>query len=679
MADPRPPLAPTVKNLRVLGWALVVTYAVMLVVHGLDLQRAGARAGLIASSITIVLLLAALGITRVRPPSPQGANHLAGAFSLVVLANIAVHYTLARDPSTVAMFVFYLLGVSGLLFHRGWVIASLILGYGAWMLATVLTPHANALRDGLTLVTTAGIGFVVYLGRMRAMAREAELRERAETRQQLAEERTAALNELQTSLAGIVERNPDGMLVHKNGRVLFANHRLADMLRFESSDELVGLELSDLLGSTSGGVPGGLSEVRVRRRDGEAVVLEVASTAIQWEREHAMLLAARDATARHAALEERLLQSDRLLTVGRLAAGVAHEINNPLSYVLGNLAEIEREELRPEARELLREASEGARRVSSIARNLESFVHPDASDPKDQVDVVELLESCVRMVEHELPANTVIERQFPSRPQLLTDEHRLGQVFVNLLLNASQAMDNASQRLLSLSVEEREEAVVVSVKDTGVGMPLRVRRRLFEPFFTTKPVGKGTGLGLHYCYNTVRGLGGSIDVSTEVGVGSTFTVHLPTSIERTASTSLLPLRIVVIDDDRAVARSVARMLRGHDVTIAESAVHGVELMESGQFDVAVCDLMMPGMDGIEVHQRLVTAGLAERVVFVTGGVFSETAQRRIDAIENPVLRKPLDATALSDAIRQVTEARNNRGISGTRIAHPREPRKKHGS
>jgi CheY-like chemotaxis protein len=244
---------------------------------------------------------------------------------------------------------------------------------------------------------------------------------------------------------------------------------------------------------------------------------------------------------------------------------------------------------------------------------------------------------------------------------------RLGQVFLNLILNAAHAIGegDVTNNQITVSVERRDTTghVVVSIRDTGVGIPNERLAKIFDPFFTTKPIGIGTGLGLSICRNITEALGGRIDVSSEVGVGSTFSVTLPYSEQRQSShlqpssrppaQSTRSLRVLVVDDDVFVARSIRRLLRPqHDVTLALSGRQALSLIRNADFDVIFCDVMMPEMTGMELHAAVSKQNvqLSERFVFITGGPFTPEARQLFDAVTNPCIQKPFTPGDLASVL-----------------------------
>jgi signal transduction histidine kinase len=256
-------------------------------------------------------------------------------------------------------------------------------------------------------------------------------------------------------------------------------------------------------------------------------------------------------------MQAQLVVSDRLAAVGTLAAGVAHEINNPLAFVLSNLSFLAGElqgvarELPPgrtaEMEEVLREATDGAHRVRQIVRDLRTFSRGD-DEVATAVNVQAVLESAITMARGELKMRAQIVREYREVPLVEGNEGRFGQVFLNLLINAAQAIPpgKPDQHEVRLVLRHSADRVIVEVKDTGMGMPPEVRARIFDPFFTTKPVGEGTGLGLSICHGIVTGFGGEITVESEEGRGSTFRVSLPVAQRGRETPVSSPLRLQLL-------------------------------------------------------------------------------------------------------------------------------------
>jgi PAS domain S-box-containing protein len=378
----------------------------------------------------------------------------------------------------------------------------------------------------------------------------------------------------------------------------------------------------------------------------------------------AMLCISRDISARKE-MEGRLLAADRMVSMGTLAAGVAHEINNPLSYVLANL-QVLREDFeeiaaslpparRDEVREILDESLEGARRVRSIVRDLKTFSRADEDD-RSVLDVHELLDTSIRMAGNQIRHRARLVKDYGSIPAVEASG-KLGQVFVNLIVNAAQAIPegHADENEIRVSTRQDGDRVLVEVTDTGCGIPEAYLAQIFEPFFTTKPPGEGTGLGLSICQGIVQRLGGAIAVESRVGKGTTFRVSLPVGAaaggeaepaekpEAAPKPQAARGRILVVDDEPSVCRAVAVSLGSHGVTALTEAREALRRIEAGErFDLILCDLMMPEMTGAELYDGIarVSPDQARRMVFLSGGAFGADAVAFLARVPNPRFEKP---------------------------------------
>jgi signal transduction histidine kinase/CheY-like chemotaxis protein len=419
-------------------------------------------------------------------------------------------------------------------------------------------------------------------------------------------------------------------------------------------------------------------------------IFELGVAARTFESREFLLVVGRDVTARKV-LEREVTRAGLLASLGSVAASVGHEINGPLSYVLSSLRFLEEQlqEAPPRAgdpaSEAVREALHGAERVRDIVRRLGALSHVErgAAGPIAVDGVVDL---CIRLAEPELRQRARVVREYQVVPAVRGDRWRLSQVFLNLLVNAAQAIapgrPEANEVRVGVRWDSGARTVVVEVADTGQGIPRVNLDRVFEPFFTTKPVGQGSGLGLAVCHGIVASLGGRISVSSVEGRGATFTVALPSAKEpasgltppaaagQQAPPSSRPsrARVLVVDDDPHVARAIARALRNEDVSTAGSGVEAFALLQTEPFDLVVCDVMMPEMTGMELHERLRAArpGLERRMLFITGGVFTPDAAAFLARVPNPRLEKPFDVAALQAMVRNLVE--NGRGDDSPRVA-----------
>ncbi len=376
-----------------------------------------------------------------------------------------------------------------------------------------------------------------------------------------------------------------------------------------------------------------------------------------------------DITARRE-LQVRVQLSDRMASIGTLAAGVAHEINNPLSYVMTNaelllqqLGELGKEVDVSTTAEVAIDCLEGLHRITEIVRNLQAFSR-DKDDAIGPVSVRRVVESAINMAANEIRHRAVLVRELDAVPAVRANESKLGQVLLNLLVNAAQAIPAGDAQRNKITVRATRLGmgkVCIEVRDTGSGIDPEHVERVFDPFFTTKPVGEGTGLGLSISHNIVRSFGGDIQVESVPGEGTVMRVILPALAGRARTTSkaiAIPVltrddakraKILIIDDDRGILRALRRLLKKHEVTIAHSGREAVSTLNSDQqFDLVLCDLMMPDMTGMDVYDAVkqTREDLLSKIVFMTGGVFTERARGFIATVQNEILEKPIDVRNL---------------------------------
>ncbi len=320
-----------------------------------------------------------------------------------------------------------------------------------------------------------------------------------------------------------------------------------------------------------------------------------------------------------------------------------------------------------EARVILREVKVGLERIRQAVRDLKLFARGD-DEVKHPVDVRSVLESTLHMAYNDIRHRARLVREYGGAPAVAGNESRLGQVFLNLIVNASQSIREGAAEENEIRVVTSRDAAgraVIEIRDTGAGMSAEELSRIFEPFFTTKPVGVGTGLGLAICRNIVVSMGGDITVESERGKGSVFRVSLP-GIE-VGHLALAPppdapapphrARILVVDDDPLVARSIRRMLsREHEVAIETSSREALRRIEAGErFDMVLCDVMMPQMGGPALHAELgrIAPEQAARVVFITGGAFTAAASEYLQRSGNRTLEKPFTSDELRGLLRDL--------------------------
>jgi PAS domain S-box-containing protein len=381
-------------------------------------------------------------------------------------------------------------------------------------------------------------------------------------------------------------------------------------------------------------------------RDGEVVGFSVVT---------------RDDTER-AQLEQQLALVDRLATTGTLAAGIAHEINNPLAALIANFEYVAQQLGGEQAlREPLDDARAAAHRIAEIVRELRHLARPGEVS-RARIDVREVAKSTVRIASQEVRARARLVEEYREVPRVLANAARIGQIVINLVVNATQAIaegDSTHNEIFVGTSTDAQGRAVIAVRDTGRGIPREHIGRIFDPFFTTRPYGAGggSGMGLAICHRLVTELGGEIRVASD-GRGSSFEIVLPPAPPEPAAKPVEPVqpasatqrKILVIDDEPIVGRAVRRVLTpAHDVTVVTSAKAALDLIDRGvTFDLILCDLMMPQMTGMELHEHLSAhaPAVAARMVFLTGGAFTPAARAFVERVSNPCFEKPFDAAQL---------------------------------
>ncbi|HYJ09083.1 MAG TPA: response regulator [Polyangiaceae bacterium] len=515
-----------------------------------------------------------------------------------------------------------------------------------------------------------------------------------------------------TTLRGIA----DGVVAcDTEQRVTFLNAAAERMLQ-RSESNARGRTMSELLG---GSQAGGVSEIGqaltqrrpqrvssdqyVKQADAQSLLEGTVAPILHGERVLGAVLVLHDVTEQRRR-DEQLALTDRLSSLGTLVASVAHEINNPLAYTLGNLSlatsELERikERLPPDAtREALdkvvcslRDAEDGAGRVANTVKELRAFGRMEersqrAIDPRACVDWA------LRITSNQLLHQARLLTSLRDVPNVNGNELKLSQVIVNLLTNAVQALTGTRQEneVRVSTWTDADGAAVIDVEDNGPGMSDEVLAAIFEPFFTTKPSGHGTGLGLCICRSIVTSFGGEILVESELGRGSRFRVRLPACAENVTeagdkpASSPSPLRVsnspaatrpkvLVIDDEPLIRSLVAKLLSGR---CQVSAVDGVRaalaaLNQSTDYDVILCDLMMPGESGMDFFSvlRRLYPQLVNRVAFITGGAVTPDTSKFLETAARPVLSKPFTFESLLSFVENAIALRTSSAIPA---AYPR--------
>lgn len=386
-----------------------------------------------------------------------------------------------------------------------------------------------------------------------------------------------------------------------------------------------------------------------------------------------------DITDEHAR-RTQVAVADRIASVAAISAGIAHEINNPLSWVLGNLDFAKREMVRwhgapspdvvRDVRDSVLEALDGANRMRRIIRELRTFSHREPAT--DLVDVHRVVRSAVQITGREVRRAAELVLDLGRVPMVRADAALLGQVLVNLLQNAADAFGEGNARgMVKIATRtDGKGSAIIEVIDNATGISEAELDSIFYPFFTTKP--GGTGLGLAICQHVVHSFGGLVTVRSTLGEGTAFQLELPAGRKPTESNPRFAafgredtsaatrppgvLSLLVIDDEPFIGSLLQRMLDEHEVVVYQTGAEALnDLHAGGSYDVILCDLMMQEMTGMDVYAEIQAhfAPMARRVVFMTGGAYTPDAQEFLDGAANPCIPKPFDLRVLRSTIQSV--------------------------
>lgn len=406
------------------------------------------------------------------------------------------------------------------------------------------------------------------------------------------------------------------------------------------------------------------------------------------------------------ALSRRVHRSDHLASVGQLAAGVAHEINNPISFLLANLNMMkerlgklddvftaintiasswfcaeDREVISTliadhdvptvirESRDMLEDNLVGMERIREITRSLQGFSRIDR-DTAAWVKFNDIVRSACNMAFTEIRHRAELVKDLGDLPAIVADRDKLSRAVLNVLLNAAHSIDPGAAGSNRITVQTRHVngRIVLTVEDTGCGIASGDQEHVFEPFFTTKSREIGTGLGLSQCAEAMRAHRGTVRLKSELGKGTSFFLTLPEDTglhpdpvvqkESAAVASTSRARVLLIDDDEMVRRSYRRVLeKHHEVVEATGGKHALGiLVRDREFDILLCDLMMPDCDGTMLYETLgkMAPPLRDRMVFISGGAFTARAKGFVSRTGVSVMQKPIDCQELLRAVEEMT-------------------------
>ena len=509
------------------------------------------------------------------------------------------------------------------------------------------------------------------------ITRDITERKRAEEALRQREERHRTI--LQTAMDGFWMSDMDG-------RILEVNETYCRMSGY-SAQELLAMHISDLEAAEMASdttahmrniVEKGEHrfESRHRRKDGSLYDVEI-SVQYQPDKSGQFISFCRDVTKHKLAevesqqLRDKAEISSRLASVGEMAAGIAHEINNPLTGVIGFSEILLTENLPPEIKEQLRIIADGSQRVKDIVKRMLTFARQN-KPMKISANIHELIDNTLGIRSYVLKtANIEVIRDYdPSLPWITADPSQLQQVFLNLIVNAEYAMKKAHDKgNLTITTEAKDKHIRISFRDDGPGMSPEIIKKLFNPFFTTKDPGEGTGLGLSLSRSIILEHNGTIGVESEPGKGANFIITLPVTLtmeeaisDTTADTTALiekvrAARILVVDDEYAIRTLVSKILAtsGHTVdTTGEPEVVLLKL-ENTSYDVVILDMRMPDMSGMELYAKIIEKHpeLTRKVIFITGDTSDLDVRDYLNQNDLPYISKPFDRETLIQNVRRL--------------------------
>ncbi len=409
--------------------------------------------------------------------------------------------------------------------------------------------------------------------------------------------------------------------------------------------------------------------------------------------------------AERSRMEAALRKAQRLESLGRLAAGIGHEINNPLNFISGSIEIVQNEidglaDVIPEGQrgtidDVLDAASVGIARIASIVRSIKLFSR-SPGEPASSIELADTLAMCLKMSLQRLPIQVELELDFGDIPPVWCDRVELEQVFINIIENAVHAMRDAEVEAPRIAVTTRRDedhTVRVEIADSGPGVDPALLEQIFDPFFTTKAPGVGTGLGLSICHSIIENMGGTIEMKNADAGGAVVVVRLPCIDAASAATAVaepdapagealgdavdaaldddgfaqpVPTprgRVLLIDDEPLMLRVMTHTLREHELVTADSAQEALKHCEAQDFDVIFCDVMMPTMNGLSFYRELahLRPGYEQRIVFITGGARVAGIQEFLDEVANDCLAKPVSTEALLARVKRALLSKSDRG------------------
>lgn len=498
--------------------------------------------------------------------------------------------------------------------------------------------------------------------------------------ERLVEERTRAMNKSELMFRSLFENATDAiMILEPGGGILNVNSRACEMYGIERNS-LLGMnaaalepeenraQFKDRLGRALAG-ESLLYETRHDRKDGEKLMLEVSARTVKVNGAVLVQCFYRDLTEKKK-IQEQLLQSQKMQSIGQLAGGIAHDFNNILAAILGNVElVIRRDDVSEWMLEKVRRIENAARRGAQMVSKLLSF-SKRSSIEFSIFDLNEVVDDTADMLKMLIPRNIEVKKALKPGLNIRGDVNHMEQVIMNLILNARDAMPKGGNLTVTtdlINLEEAREGVnagtyaLLTVSDTGTGIKEADLPHIFEPFYTTKEKSKGMGLGLAMVYGIIESHKGHIKVNSKPGEGTMFQIYLPIIPEyvppKTESPAEIPKgseTVLIIDDDASVLEFACELLssRGFKTLCLDSSLEGFNLYKKkrNEIDLVITDLMMPGMDGVQLAKKIRELNPGAKIISITG--FNEYQE---ETSSNAFLRKPFSGSKLLTTVREVLD------------------------
>ncbi len=567
---------------------------------------------------------------------------------------------------------------------------------GLFILGTILV-------GALIFTAVVLIGFLAIEIRVRRRLLESVLASREQARVAREREEAAQL-ESGRRFRAIAMANPVAVLVldTRDGAIRYTNPAAVNLLGLPENAPIeagIGAFLvdpTDFDTLVRGGIrsPFDHHDTRLRRADGSEVPVTLSGRALEYDDAPCVVVGALDLTEKQAAQveierqREIIYHREKLGALGSLLAGVAHELNNPLSIVVAQATLLEEMTTDP------RTATRGARikaAAERCARIVKTFLAMARQRPpmRGAVDINLSVEAALELLGYGLrSAGVEVHRNLaPTLPTIWADPDQISQVLTNLIVNAQQAMAEWSgpRRLtVATSFDAGRAQVILTVADSGPGVPPVIRSRIFEPFFTTKPVGIGTGIGLSVCHSVVTSHGGTIEVRDAPGGGAEFVVRLPLGAEEQPPTNAgqaqpAPVnggRVLIIDDEPEVAQTLADILvtEHYRIDVANTGLAALERLKADDYVAILSDIRMPEMDGMEFYHRLnvLKPAMARRLIFVTGDALNQSVLEFLDYTGCPRIEKPFVPAEVRQMAATMAAASRSEP-SGSKDGRPHRP------